>query len=278
MNHFMAALFVWISLAGPAMAQTPERIISLAPNLTEILYDLGLGDRVVAVSGYCNHPPEVKTKPKIGGMSNPSLEAIIALRPDMVLLTEDGNPREIERRLRNLRIRTHVFRAKRLKDLPGEIRAMGASLGVADAADRSAGRIESVVRRYAQKAQSTAGQTPQKVLLVVQPDPLIAAGPGTAMDDVLTLLGLENIAANAKAQYPRYSLEEVILQSPDMILMGRGHDAIMSQSRRLLKKLSRVEAVRQGRVYYIDDPLFRLGPRIIDGIAEIADIIDKEEE
>jgi iron complex transport system substrate-binding protein len=275
MNHFLAVLFVWIFLAGPVLAQTPQRIISLAPNLTEILYDLGLGDRVVAVSGYCDHPPEVRAKPKIGGMSNPSLEAIVAMRPDMVVLTDDGNPREIERRLRNLKIRTHVFRAKRIAELPSEIRMLGTALGISGGADRSAGRIESLIRRYAEKSKRAAGRTPLKVLLVVQPDPLIAAGPGTAMDDVLTLLGLVIIAANAKTQYPRYSLEEVILQSPDMIIMGKGHDAVMAQSRRLLKKLNRVPAVLRGRVFYIDDPLFRLGPRITDGIAEIAEIIEK---
>jgi iron complex transport system substrate-binding protein len=277
MNHLLVVLFAWIFLVGPAMAQTPARIISLAPNLTEILYDLGLGDRVVAVSRYCNFPPEVNAKPKIGGMSNPSLEAIVAMRPEMVLLTNDGNPREIERRLRKLGVRTHVFRAKRLEDLPGEIRALGTALDVRARADQRAERIERVIRRYAEKARSSPGRTMQKVLLVVQPDPLIVAGPGTAMDDVLKLLGLQNIAAKAKTEYPRYSLEVIIRQSPDIIVIGKGHDAVMAQSRRLLKKLDRVEAVRQGRVYYIDDPLFRLGPRITDGIAEIAGIVEKTE-
>lgn len=275
MNHLPVALLVWILLTGPALAQTPARIISLAPSQTEILYDLGLGDRVVAVSRYCDYPPEAKAKPKIGGFSTPSLEAVVAMRPDMVVLAKDGNPRDIERKLRNLNIRTHVFRAKRLKELPDEIRAMGAALGVADRAERSAGRIESAVRRYAQKWRHASGKTPQKVLMVVQPDPLIAAGPGTVMDDVLTLLGLQNIAANAKTPYPRYSLEEVILQSPDIIIIGKGHDVVMTRSRRLLKKLNRVEAVRRGHVYYIDNPLFRLGPRIPDGIAEIAEILEK---
>jgi iron complex transport system substrate-binding protein len=273
MNPPLITLLIWIFLAGPAMAQTPARIMSLAPNLTEILYDLGLGERVIAVSRYCDHPPEVKAKPKIGGMSNPSLEAIVAMKPEMVLLTDDGNPREIERRLRQLGIRTYVFRAKRLNDLPGEIRALGTTLDVPRIADRRAGRIEKVIRRYAEKTQTSAGRTPRKILFVVQPDPLIVAGPGTAIDDVLKLLGLQNIAADAKTQYPRYSLEAVIRQSPDIVFIGKGHDAVMAQSRRLLNKLNQVEAVRLGRVYYIGDSLFRMGPRITEGIAEIAGIV-----
>lgn len=275
MNRFLAVLFAWIFLAGPAMAQTPARIISLAPNLTEILYDLSLGERVIAVSRYCNYPPEVKTKPTIGGMSNPSLEAIVAMRPEMVVLTDDGNPRQIEWRLRQVGIRTHVFRAKRLADLPGEIRELGTALGVAARAERSAGRIESVIRRHAERAQRAPGLVHKKVLFVVQPDPLIVAGPGTAIDDVLQLLGLKNIASNAKTQYPRYSLEEVIRQSPDIIFMGMMQDVVMDQSRRLLSRLSQVDAVRLGRVYYIGDPLFRLGPRITEGIAEIAGMLEK---
>ncbi len=275
MNHFLAVLLIWIFLAGPAMAQTPARIISLAPNLTEILYDLGLGERVIAVSRYCNYPPEVKAKPKIGGMSNPSLEAIVAMKPEMVVLTDDGNPREIERRLRQLGIRTHVFRAKRLNDLPVEIRALGTALDVHSIADRRAARIESVIRRHAEKAQLSFGRTQKKVLFVVQSDPLLVAGPGTAIDDVLKLLGLQNIAAHAKMQYPRYSLEEVIRQSPDIIFIGKAHDAVMDQSRRLLSRLSRVEAVRLGRVYYIGDTIFRLGPRITEGISEIAGMLEK---
>ncbi|MFH1080546.1 MAG: helical backbone metal receptor [Pseudomonadota bacterium] len=277
MNHLPVVLFAWIFLVGPAMAQTPARIISLAPNLTEILYDLGLGDRVLAVSRYCNYPPEVRTKPKIGGMSNPSLEAIVAMKPEMVVLTEDGNPREIDRRLRKLGIRTHAFRAKRLEDLPGGIRALGAALNVHRIADQHAARIESVIRRHADKVQLSSVCTRKKVLFVVQPDPLLVAGPGTAIDDVLKLLGLRNIAAHTKTQYPRYSLEEVVRQSPDIIFIGKAHDGVMAHSRRLLKKLNQVEAVRLGRVYYIGDTIFRLGPRITEGISEIAGITEKTE-
>jgi iron complex transport system substrate-binding protein len=267
--RILVALILWALLAGPALAQTPMRIISLAPNVTEVLYDLGLGEQVIAVSRYCDYPPAVKGKPKIGGMSNPSLEAIVAMKPDVVVLTDDGNPREIEERLRGLGIRTYVFRAKRLDDLPHEIRALGAALHARDRADRSARRIERAIRRYGKASRPAPVRFPHKVLVVVQPEPLMVAGSGTAMNDVLALLGLHNIAANAQSGYPRYSLEEVIRQAPDVIFIGRGHDDMKAQSGRLLKRLHSLEAVRKGRVYYIGDSLFRMGPRITFGIAEI---------
>ena len=265
--RILAAMLLCLFLPGSAPAGPDMKIISLAPNLTEVLYDLGLGEQVIAVSSYCDYPPAVKAKPKIGGMSNPSLEGIVAMKPDAVVLTDDGNPREIEERLRGLGIRTHVFRAKRLDDLPREIRALGAALNVEAQADRSARRIERAIRRYGQASRPGPAL---RVLVVVQPEPLMVAGSGTALHDVLTLLGLRNVAADTRSGYPRYSLEEVIRQAPDIIFIGRGHGDMKAQSRRLLKRLHSLEAVRQGRVYYIGDALFRMGPRITLGMAEIA--------
>jgi iron complex transport system substrate-binding protein len=278
MKHFFIVILAWALFTGPALAETPRRIISLAPNVTEILYDLGLGEQVIAVSSYCNYPPAVKMKPKIGGMSNPSLETIIAMKPDMVVLTDDGNPREIEQRLRKLGIRTYVFRAKRLDDLTHEIRAMGTALQIRDRAERRAERIDRVIRRYAKASRPSPARFPRKILFVVQPDPLMVAGPGTAIDDVLKLLGLQNIVVNAQTEYPRYSLEEVIRQAPDVIFIGMSSGDMKAQSRRLLKRLNHLEAVRKGRVYYIGDPLFRMGPRITDGISEISGYIEKSRE
>jgi len=277
MNRTLCALILWLFLAGPVMAEPPSRIISLAPNVTEVLYDLGLGERVIAVSRYCNYPPAVGVKPKVGGMSNPSLETIVAMKPDMVVLTDNGNPRQIEWKLRSLGIRTHIFRARRLNDLPREIRVLGAALDVRSRADRSAGRIEDAIRRYAVKEPLFFGRPPRKILFVVQPEPLLVAGPGTAIDDVLGLLGLQNVAAHAGTAYPRLSLEEIIRQSPDIILIGKSHEGGIAQSERFLKKLGQVEAIRRGYVYTVGDPLFRLGPRITDGIAEIAGIIKRAE-
>jgi iron complex transport system substrate-binding protein len=252
------------------MAGQSQRIISLAPNVTEVLYDLGLGKQIVAVSTYCNYPPEVKGKPKIGGMSNPSLEAIIALKPDLVVLTDDGNPRMIAQRLSKLNIPTYVFRARRLDDLPKEIRKLGIVVDVQDRAEQSARRIEEVFNGYSAKRQRLHAPALRKALFVVQSEPLIVAGPGTAIDDALNLLGLKNIAADAPNRYPHFSLEDVIRRSPDVIFIVKTHDTQSNRSAQFLKKLSHLKAVREGKVFYIGDPLLRMGPRITDGIDEMA--------
>ena len=127
-------ILLWVSLSGIVFASPPGRIVSLAPSVTEILYDLGLGDQIIAVTTFCDYPPEAMAKPKIGGYSNPSIESIVAMKPDLVVMIDDGNPIEIQDRLKKLDIRTYVFRAKRLKELPQGIRDLGTALGIRDRA------------------------------------------------------------------------------------------------------------------------------------------------
>ncbi|MGE5172422.1 MAG: ABC transporter substrate-binding protein [Betaproteobacteria bacterium] len=261
------------SAAGPA--SPPKRIVSLAPSMTEILYALGLGDNIVGVTTFCDYPEEAKKKAKIGGMSNPSMEAVISLKPDIVVLTTDGNPKEFEERLVALKINTVVFQARRLVELPRGIRDLGKALGVKDRADTLAHEIEAGINRL--KAESPAfrasGQSSirKKVLFIVWPEPLIVAGPGTAMDDAITLLGYENIAASAKSSYPKYSLEEAIREAPEVLVIGKGSGMDMhAVSQGILQKLATVPAVKNGKVCFLGDGLYRLGPRVIRGIEELA--------
>lgn len=252
-----------------ATAGTPARVISLAPSLTEILYDLGLGDRIVAVTSFCDYPPQAKAKAKIGGMANPSLEAVTALRPDIVVMTEDGNAAAFAQKLHSVRIKTHIFRAKRLDELPGGIRDLGAALGAEASAIERAGKIESIISRMKKRTEKFSFRTAGKVLFVVQPHPLIVAGPGTAIDDSLRLLGLQNIAGDSKSGYPKFSLEEIILRNPDLIMIGRAPGMADDYARDFLKRIETLDAVKGGSVCYLSDPLFRLSPRIIEGIREV---------
>jgi iron complex transport system substrate-binding protein len=260
-------------MPAPAAAASPERIVSLAPNLTEILYDLGVENRIVAVTDYCNYPPGAKTKPKIGGFANPSLEAIVSLRPDWVVMTEDGNPQVLERRLRTLGIRTYIFKARRIKELPQEIRTMGRILGVGTAADRRADRIETRIRRMGEGTETALRRRIGKAIFIVQPTPLIAAGKGTTIDDAFTILGIENIAASGKTRYPKYSLEEIIRLGPDDLFFGGGR-GMEERSKPLLEKLSTLDAVRTGRVFFVGEAIYRLGPRITSGMEEMAACLD----
>jgi len=241
--------------------------------MTEMLFSLGLGGRVVGVTTACDRPAEARGKTKVGGMANPSLEAIVALKPDLVVMTSDGNPKTIALRLAKLGIATYVFRARRLSELPAGIREMGQALGARPAADRLAKGIETAIRdagssQHRKSAPALAGKG-RKVLFVIWANPLIVAGPGTILDDAMRLSGLVNIAADARVPYPRFSLESVIERQPDLILIGKGHSDMKTLSKGFLKSLGRLDAVRKGRVYFLGDGLYRPGPRIPAGMAEL---------
>ncbi len=263
----------WVACPAAAAADTPTRIISLAPNITEVLFALGLGDRIVGVTTFCDYPAEAKKKPKIGGMSNPSLEAVVSLRPDIVVMTTDGNPKEFEERLRSMKIRTYVVTSRRLSELPQGIRELGAALGAKEKADRLAASLRSSIEGFGRSHTAARGK---KVLFIVWPEPLIAAGVGTVIDDSLTLLGAENLAARTGAEYPKYSLEEILRHPPDVIIIGKGMDSkdVEKISQGLLQRLKILPAVREGRVYFVGDGLYRLGPRIPQGIAELIRVLE----
>jgi iron complex transport system substrate-binding protein len=213
-----------------------------------------------------------KKLPKIGGMSNPSLERVVSLKPDIVVMTTDGNPKEFEERLRSLNIKTYVYKARRLAEFPQAVREMGAILGVKENATAFAETIEAALGRMEmeKRDKSILPSPRKKVLFIIWPEPLIVAGPGTAVDDAITLLGHKNIASGVAVAYPKYSLEEIIHQSPDVIFIGKGHTNMHEISATLLKKIKSVPAVRDNKVFYVSDSLYRLGPRVIKGIGELA--------
>lgn len=250
----------------------PKRIISLAPGITEILFTLGLGERIVGVTSFCDYPEEAKKKAKIGGMSNPSLEAVVSLRPDIVVMTTDGNPKEFEERLRSLKIRTYVYRARRLFELPKGVRDLGEALGVKERAEEFARTTEAALNNF--KSHILNFKSPQRVLFIVWPEPLIAAGPGTVIDDAVNLIGAENIAAQTKTAYPKYSIEEILRRPPDVIFIGRGV-GMEKVSQGLLNRLKNLPVVKNGRVFYVSDYLYRLGPRTIKGLGEISSLMEK---
>ncbi len=272
-RHFFFKAIIFVLLphllgVSGAAASPPRRIVSLAPNITEIIFGLGLGDRLVGVTTYCDFPQAARKKHKIGGFSNPSLEAILALRPDAVILTEDGNPPEIAPRLERLGISIHVFRARKIEELPGALREMGRFLQVEAAARRQAAEMERRLKDYRSSARQRRRAANPKALFIIQPEPLIVAGPGTPMDDAMNIMGLANIADDVTGRYPKYSLEETLRRQPQLLFIGQG-PGMEEDVRRLSRRLRTLEAVRLGRVYTIRETLFRLGPRVFIGLAEM---------
>jgi iron complex transport system substrate-binding protein len=261
-----------LGFPATVFSASPDRIISLAPSLTEMIYELGMGERVVAVTNYCDYPPEAVSKPKVGGFSNPSLEMIVSLKPDLVFLTEDGNPKSLNDRLRNLGIKTYIFRARRIKELPQAILDLGIALGAPEKAKIEAQRLKSQLSHFQKEGRKHFEGTHKKAAFIVQPVPLMVAGKETIMDDAFEILGIANIGAAGGKGYPKFSVEEFIRLAPDALFFGKG-TRMEERAKPLLEKLKFLPAIREGRVFFLDEAVYRLGPRIVIVLREISESI-----
>jgi iron complex transport system substrate-binding protein len=269
----MRRIFVlWLAAAALVCGQTPKRIVSTAPSITELLYALGVGDRVVGVDRFSRYPAEALRKPKIGDYGNPNLEAIAALRPDLVIIPV--NPIRLAERLRVLRLKVLEIDQETIAKLYDSFRIVGQATGTA----AQAAKLEATVRTQLEAIRTRAaplkhtrmmfvvGRTPNRL------DGLIVVGQASYLNEIIALAGGENVFRDAVAPYPGVSLEEVLARNPDVIVdMGEMADTVgVTEERKrevtsLWDRLSSVAAVKQHRVYAVASDIYvEPGPRVVD--------------
>jgi len=254
-----------------AAAQTnPQRIVSTSPSITETLFALGIGDRVVGVSQFCNYPPEVRKLPKIGSYIKPDAEAIARLAPDLVVL--ERNSSELTGRLNTLRIAFIQVPHNTLEDIFSEIQIIGKAAGVADRATNLVAQIKNSLDAIQSKAKAMPSP---RVLVIVDRqqgtlNSLIAVGPDNYVNQILEIAGGTNVLAKSGVpQYPRISLETVLRENPDVIVDLSGTqetEAARRASREatlaLWDQYREMAAVRNNHVYAgTTDSLVVPGPR-----------------
>lgn len=286
-----AALVLWmvsgyVLVRSPAAAgvsrtpgsQAPARIVSMAPNLTEILFALGLESNVVGVTQDSDYPPAAREKPSVGTFWQPNIEAVIATRPDLVVTLEFEQQRDLARRLRRLGYGSLVVDVETIADLFESILAIGEATGASERAGALCADMRGEIDRLKAAA---AGKDRVKVLWVVQREPLRAAGRDTFINEMIELAGGENAIGPTLHKYPPVGAEQVIAAGPEVIIepvMLPG--AIELQRRQALAYWSRFEnvpAVSAGRIYVIDgDVVSRLSPRLPTGIRTIAECLRPE--
>jgi iron complex transport system substrate-binding protein len=250
------------------------RIVSLAPSITETVFVLGEGDRLVGVTDYCDYPPEATRKPRVGGISTPSFEAILALRPDLVLATSESNYAEHVQRLASLGLVVYVIRPVDFETVLQSIERIGAVLGRETAARA---RVASMRQDADAIVHAVAGALRPRVLYVVWPNPLIAPGRGTLISELIQRAGGESVTGAEPLPYPRLSLETVVERRPDRIIVGRHGQGTVEEPLRGWERLGSVGAVREGRVYGVDgDLVHRPGPRMIEALRALARVIHPE--
>ncbi|HEX8951247.1 MAG TPA: cobalamin-binding protein [Polyangia bacterium] len=247
---------------GPAEAR---RIVSLAPSSTEILYALGVGDRLVGVDQYSDWPPAAAKVPRVGSDLAPSVERIVGLAPDVVFIATSANARELPDELGRLGVRVVISHVETLDDLWRDIVATGDAVGRHDGGVALAERLRA---RVAATHARVAALPPTKALVVVWADPLTVVGGHSFVDDAVRAAGGDNIAGDSLQPYPQYSVERMLARAPEVIVVGshKGGPTVTP-----LTAHTSLPAVKNGRVHAVDgDLLFRPGPRIVDGIELLA--------
>ena len=259
-----------ITLKGP-----PSRIIPLAPSLTEILYFLGLGDRVVGVTKFSYYPPEAALKPKVGSYVNLNVERIISLSPDLVIGTADGNEPGVVAMLEQAGIKVFIVNPRNVRQVINTIATLAKVCGSPKKARVLSRQLSGRVDRVLEK---TGSKEKPLVFLQINLKPIITVNRHTFHHDLIRLAGGRNMAREEPITYPRISVEEVIRRKPEVIIissMERGGS--FERARPEWLKWTSIPAVKNKRVHLIDSDLIdRPSPRLIEGLEIMARLIHPE--
>lgn len=252
----------------------PERLLSLAPSNTEILYALGLEDRIVGTDSFSDFPEASRSKPKVGGIVDPDFEKMVSLRPDLAFAI--GGSTKIVAKLDELRIPVVVVNARTFDDVFRSLRLVAEATGVKERAEPVIARLE---RRRDAVVAKTAGLPEEKRPLVfyeVWPEPLRSAGPGSFIHDMIHLAGGRNVAAQANTAWPEISVEAVVAADPELIITPF-EKSVAELTGGLRKGWNHIAAVRDGKVRWVhQDIVSRPGPRLVEGLEAMARLIHPE--
>lgn len=259
-----------------AHAQPPQRIVSLAPSVTETLFALGAGEQLVGICTFCDFPREVERIDRIGAYINPNVEAIVAKRPDVVIGVPPNSPEAIAA-LQRLGLRTIVVRVETIAEIEAAIRTIAQEAGREVQGEKL---LAGMNQRMALVRKRLEGAPQRRVLMVVGQTPLIAVGSGIFLDELISQAHGINIAASAKQPWPQLSLEVAIAKQPEVIIDGSmGSEETQAAEQRLgiWRNFPTVPAVRDGKLYgRLSSAILRPGPRLPDAFEELARLIHPE--
>ena len=255
-----------IRLKAPA-----RRIITLAPHATELLYAASAGDRLVGTVEYSDWPPTAKQIPRIGGYDRFDLEAISALKPDLVIAWESGNPAAQVAKLKSLGLTVYTTQPNRMADIAGQLERYGQLAGSAATADAAAAQFRQRLERL---RQTYAGKPPVRVFYQIWINPLMTVGGPQIISDAIRLCGGENVFGHLTQMAPAVSVEAVLAADPEAIVatgMGDARPEWLDD----WNKWTRLTAVRRGNLFHINpDIMQRHTPRILDGAEQLCADLD----
>ena len=252
-----------------------KSIVSMAPNITEMLFAIGLDKEIVGVTNFCDYPDAAASKPKIGGYYNPNIEMILSLAPDLIIATPDGYSRERIEKLDHSGISAFLVNPQDIDEVLEAMLILGKIAGKSELAKQVVENLRMRVESVREKVNSVAPEEKPKIFYEIGHDPLITAGPGSFVNNLISAAGGINIANDAASDWPRYSVEAVIMKEPDIIItaphIAPGEENTATEAdANVWRKYKTIPAVKNGRIYSVDpNILLRSGPRIVDGLEKL---------
>lgn len=257
------------------ISREPQRIVSLAPATTEILFALGLGDKVAAVTKYCDYPLEAREKPKIGGFSTPSAELIVAAEPDLILASSKRH-KDFIPQLENAGLTVVATESLNLGQVLEEIRFIGQVTGASEASDQLTANLQQRIDSIEDKVKGLPDTQKPSVYFEIFSEPLTTAGSKSFIDSLITTAGGKNIAADINQDWVVLSPEVVLARDPEIIIfISHGSSMQTAEQLKGRKGWEQVSAVRNNLIGYIEDEnlVVHTGPRVVEGLEQIARII-----
>ena len=245
----------------------PDRIVSLAPNITEALFAIGADSFIVGVSNYCDYPPETKIKKKVGSLLDPNLEVIASLNPDLIIMTIEGNSRQTYYSLKNLNYKVFVTNPSNVDGIIKMIKQFGIITGKKETADRIANTMQNDKDNFVSQNQFGVKQG-NNCLMLISLSPLITVNKFTFINEIIELAGFKNLYRDELIQYPQINYEDVILKNPDYIFISCDTNDIMLKNNLLNSvndKMNTTNGVKNKKVFPLDENvLSRPGPRVLE--------------
>lgn len=254
--------------------ETPEKIISLSPAITEIIYALGIQDKLVGTTTYCDYPEEAKEKPKIGSFEKPNFELILDKEPDLVLVAA-GIQKELIQKFTELNVKVFVLDASNVEDVMDNINLLGDIMAVEEKADEITDKMQNTIDTVKDKVKDAPKPL---VFFEIWDNPLMSAGAGTFIDDLINLAGGINLAGEYDNSYPQISPEILLAKNPDIYftIKHQSEEKII-ENIKSRESYQSIKAVKNNRIYVIEDDWVTLpGPRIVKGLEAMAQAIHPE--
>jgi iron complex transport system substrate-binding protein len=248
------------------ISRHPTRIMSLAPDVTETLFLLNAQDRLIGDTTECTWPEAAKHKPKIGDLLNPNYEVILAAKPDLIISSTAGNDRGAIMKLASLGLPVYVNAPRSVEQIFRSVEQIGR---ITDCAARGLELVSQMKERLERVRLRIAGLPPIRAFFITWYDPLLAPGKITFENDVLRLAGVNSITGDIPEFYPRFSLEQIIVKDPDVILTVE-HPGNPLPDLKRVAGWSKLRAVREGKIYTLSEFLQHPSPLFVDGVEDVA--------